>query len=263
MRLLPGYRPLLQHEAPEILNYSKDHQRRKAWELPISFLSPISKRCQENSILFSCTPFYLDAVKELLPYVDFYKIASYELLWHKLLIECAQTGKPIVLSTGMADLNEINDAVRVLTDSGCTDLTLLHCISEYPSRANHCNLSALETLRTEFKHPVGWSDHSIDPAVIFRAVHKWDAALIEFHLDLDGKGDEYASGHCWLPDKIETVIQTCKRGLLADGNGIKAPIGREHYERIRRADPIDGLRPLISTRLALNRERKSQQSTGD
>ena len=82
--------------APEILKHSKQHRDRKQWELPVEFLPELAKRCKEKNIQFSCTPFYLEAVQELEPYVDFYKIASYELLWDNLLIACAITKKPVI-----------------------------------------------------------------------------------------------------------------------------------------------------------------------
>ena len=61
-----------------------------------------------------------------------------------MLIECAKTGKPVVLSTGMASSNEINDAVSTLSQAGCKDLTLLHCVSDYPAAAVSCNLAVIE-----------------------------------------------------------------------------------------------------------------------
>ena len=72
--------------APEILKKSPKHRERKNWELPIEFIPKLSERCKSKNIEFSCTPFYLDAVSELEPYVNFYKIASYELLWDDLLL---------------------------------------------------------------------------------------------------------------------------------------------------------------------------------
>ena len=105
--------------APEILKKSKQHRDRKQWELPLEFLPVLSDRCKKKGIQFSCTPFYLDAVKELEPYVDFYKIASYELLWDELLIACALTGKSVIISTGMANLDEIKHAVEVLRNNNC------------------------------------------------------------------------------------------------------------------------------------------------
>src|SRR5665213_803065 len=86
--------------APEILAKSAAHRARTAWELPVAHIEPLAARAAERGIQFSCTPFYLEAVKELEPYVAFYKIASYELLWNGLLETCARTGKKIVLSTG-------------------------------------------------------------------------------------------------------------------------------------------------------------------
>src|ERR1700743_831373 len=88
--------------APEILARSEKHRARKEWELPLAHLGPLAARCAERTIAFSCTPFYLEAVEELRPYVSFYKIASYELLVVPLLEACARSGKPGVLSTGIA-----------------------------------------------------------------------------------------------------------------------------------------------------------------
>jgi len=234
--------------APEILEKSEAHRRRKDWELPVGFLPKLAARCEENEIEFSCTPFYLEAVGELEPYVDFYKIASYELLWDDLLSACARTGKPVILSTGMATISEIEHAVDVLRANGCEHPTLLHCTSAYPTPYAEANLSAIETIRMATGCDVGWSDHTVEPGVIHRAIHRWRAKVIEFHLDLDGKGEEYASGHCWLPDQISDVIRDVEHALGADGNGIKEPVLSELPDREWRADPVDGLRPLRSIR---------------
>lgn len=139
--------------APEILEKSPVHRARKGWELPVEFLPQLAKHCREQGIGFSCTPFYLNAVEELLPYVDFYKIASYELLWADLLSACASTGKPVVLSTGMATMDEIKNAVETLRANGCNDLTLLHCVSRYPMPQDECSLSLSDT----FKCKTAWS----------------------------------------------------------------------------------------------------------
>jgi N-acetylneuraminate synthase len=234
--------------APEILESSEQHRRRKAWELPLRFLPQLSNYAHQKGILFACTPFYLEAVNHLLPYVDFYKIASYEILWSDLIAACAETGKPLVLSTGMATLEEIETAVSVFSTHGGQDLTLLHCVSGYPTPVQECNLSAIQTLRARFGCPVGWSDHSVSPAVLFRAIFKWEASLIEFHLDLDRTGAEFASGHCWLPGQIQEVIQTVRASITADGDGKKLPSPSEAADREWRTEPTDGLRPLTKIR---------------
>jgi sialic acid synthase SpsE len=241
--------------APEILDRSEDHRKRKEWELPVEFLPELHERCDQAGIRFACTPFYLKAVEELEPYVDFYKVASYELLWKDLLTACAKTGKPVVLSTGMATMDEIGAAVDVLTEAGCKDATLLHCVSSYPTPVNQCNLSAIGTLRDKFKIQnsklriqCGWSDHSVNPAVIYRAVHHWNASMIEFHLDLEGMGKEFKAGHCWLPQDMEKVVRSIKDAFEADGSGVKEPMSMELPDRNWRADPSDGLRPLSEVR---------------
>lgn len=237
--------------SPEILKNSKAHRDRINWELPVEFIPFLKEHCRKQNIHFGCTPFYLNAITELFEYVDFYKIASYELLWDDLLAGCAKTKKPIILSTGMATMDEIIRAVGIIKDSGCRDLSVLHCVSGYPTPVTECNLAVIHALRERLKLDTnhlnmkfGWSDHSVNPGVIGRAIHHWDSKIIEFHLDIDGKGEEFTSGHCWLPADIESVIRQVKAGLSADGNGTKAPTSAELPDRDWRADPSDGLRPF-------------------
>jgi N-acetylneuraminate synthase len=244
--------------APEVLAASSEHRKRRSWELPVKYLKELSHCARQNALEFGCTPFYLSAVEELYPYVDFYKIASYELLWDNLIKACARTGKPLVLSTGMATLDEIARAVCLIRANGCHDLTLLHCVSGYPAPVEQCNLSSIQTLHRTFNVPAGWSDHTVNPAVLFRAALYWKASLVEFHLDLDGTGEEFHTGHCWLPEQIKPVIDTIREGLAADGTGEKIPALNELEERDWRADPKDGLRPLLTKREEWKIERQTQ-----
>ena len=230
--------------APEILRRSAKHQARRDWELPEAHLAPLAERCSARKIAFSCTPFYLEAVDKLEPFVAFYKIASYEILHGELLAACAATGKPIVLSTGMATMDEIRAAVATLNHAGAADITLLHCVSAYPTPAEEANLSAIAVLRDATGCKVGWSDHTRRPAVVERAIHRWGACAVEFHLDLDGKGAEYVAGHCWLPQEIAPVIARVRESFTADGSGFKEPQACELADREWRADPTDGMRPL-------------------
>lgn len=242
----------------EALERRPELNKRREWELPLEFIPELAKRSSELGLKFACTPFYLEAVEILRPYVDFYKIASYELLWHELLVECAKTNLPVVLSTGMATIDEIDKAVERMRSVTAKDITLLHCVSAYPAPPAECNLSVMNMLRQRYGCPVGWSDHSVSEAVLYRAVYKWGASMIEFHLDLDGLGGEFKMGHCWLPSMIRPIIGNIRAGkgeylsgVSADGNGIKEPSQSEIEERRWRADPIDGLRPLLETRKSL------------
>ena len=234
--------------APEILAKSAAIRARTASELPVEFLAPLADRCAKRGIGFSCTPFYLEAVEELRPYVAFYKVASSELLRDDLLSACAATGKPVVLATGMATMAEIKHAVEVLKQAGAADITLLHCVSAYPTPPDQADLSAIAAIREATGCKTGWSDHSRSPAVIFRAVHRWGAAAVEFHYDIDGKGEEYALGHCWLPQEIAPVIAEIRQGFAADGDGFQATQPAERAERDWRSDPADGFRPMRAFR---------------
>lgn len=232
----------------EILEKSAMHRDRKEWELPVEFIPALREACEHFNIQFSCTPFYLKAVKELEPYVHFFKIASYELLWTDLLIECAKTKLPVVISSGMATIEEIDGAIATLKEHGAEDITLLHCVSAYPTPEDQCNLAVLQSFRERYGVKVGWSDHTVSPAVLNRAIHRWQADTIEFHLDLDEQGAEYAAGHCWLPQQIAPVIRGAKLIDAIDGSPIKQFVPCETSDREWRADPQDGLRPFKQIR---------------
>jgi N-acetylneuraminate synthase len=154
----------------------------------------------------------------------------------------------VIISTGMATMPEIKSAVATLKRVSCRDITVLHCVSAYPAPPEEANLSAIAAIRNETHVPVGWSDHTRSPAVIERAVHRWGASAVEFHLDLDGAGAEYEAGHCWLPQEIAPVIARIREGERADGAGFKEPVAAELSDREWRADPADGLRPLRHVR---------------
>lgn len=234
--------------APEILARSEKHRARQNWELPLEFLPELASYCRKRKVDFGCTPFYLEAIDELLPYVDFFKVASYEMMWLDLVARCVKTGKPLIISAGMATMEEIVATHDHAKQQGCDDLVLLHCTSAYPTPYREANLKAMETIRNTTGSRVGWSDHTVDAGVMQRAIHRWGASVVEFHLDLDGKGDEYAAGHCWLPDQIALVIRDVRHAFAADGDGIKTPTPSEWPDRDWRADPTDGLRPMKSIR---------------
>lgn len=228
----------------EILTKSKKHRDRKKWELKEEYIPILAKECKKNNVKFCVTPFYLEAVEVIKPYVDYIKIASYEILWEDLLIKCAKTKKPIIISTGMANLKEVINAIKILKKNGAKKIIILHCVSNYPAKLESLNLSAIQTLRKKTNLTIGWSDHSASSLVVFKAIEKWKAEYIEMHIDLDGKGFEYKSGHCWLPKDAKELINFVKKDKIIDGKGEKKPNLLEMNERKFRADSIDGLRPI-------------------
>jgi N-acetylneuraminate synthase len=178
--------------------------------------------------------------------VDFLKVASYELLWHDLVRACAATGLPLVVSTGMATLDEVTAAVAVARAAGARDVGLLHCVSGYPTPPEQANLAAIETLRNATGCPVGWSDHTGSPGVVRRAIDRWGATDVELHVDLDGEGNE-AGPHNWTPAGLR-ALPAAAAATEADGDGAKVPMPVELPDVAWRADPQDGLRPLRAAR---------------
>jgi len=240
--------------APEVLAQRPELRERRAWEFPLELLDPVARHARRAGLEFGATPFGLWAVDELAPVVDFFKVASYELLWHDLIRACAATGRPLILSTGMATLDEVDAAVEAAHGAG--ELTLLHCVSGYPAPAEQCNLAVIATLRERYGCRVGWSDHSASSAVVERAVRRWDASDIELHVDLDGTGNE-AGEHNWTPAQLAATTSACRRDdadpegpLPMDGDGVKRPMPVEQPDVPWRADPSDGLRPLLETRVS-------------
>jgi sialic acid synthase SpsE len=247
--------------AKEILTKSKSHRSRKLWELEEELIPFLNEACKKNNIEFGCTPFYSSAVDKLKPYVDFLKIASYELLWKELFFKCGNSGIPVMFSIGMANQGEVSSSLKWLLDTSVDEITVLHCNSAYPTPIEDSNLGAINSLNnlvSSLPNPgkkninIGYSDHTVSQAVMYRAIHKYDAKVIEFHIDLDGKGEEFESGHCWLPKNIAEVIRNINIGLDVDGEGKIEPTKSEMPDRDWRADPKDGLRPLKKIRKAFS-----------
>jgi sialic acid synthase SpsE len=236
--------------APEALAAHAQLRARRDWELPPELLAPLAERCRERGLQFGATPFAPWAVDAAAPHVDFLKIASYELLWHDLLRACADTGLPLLVSTGMATDTEVDAAVAAVPGA---DLTLLHCVSAYPVPPEQCNLAAIAALRERHGVPAGWSDHSRDQAVVARAVRRWGASDVELHVDAEDERGHEAGAHNWTPARLRALIAACAGPPLhdaqpADGDGVKRPAAAEAHDVPWRADPSDGLRPLLSAR---------------
>jgi len=209
-----------------------------ARELPPEFLPAIAEQCYRAGVDFVCSPFSLDAVVALGPHVDRYKVSSFDILRLDLLTALAEEEKPVIISTGMASDSEIRDAVEVFPDS--TSVTLLHCVSAYPTKPRDANLSRIRALRDRWRVPVGYSDHTANPLVVGYAVNRWGAEMVEFHFDLDGAGAEYQHGHCFLPDGIAPVI---------DPHAMEAwDVADDPADPDQRADPTDGKRPRLWAR---------------
>lgn len=158
----------------------------KKLELSFAQFRDIKAYCDAKGILFLSTPFDLPSIDFLEPLVPFWKIPSGEVTNLPYLIRIAQTHKPVVMSTGMCEMEEIGEAISVLRQYGTPagEITLLHCNTEYPTPFADVHLRAMAALRAEFGLPVGYSDHTPGIAVPLAAA-ALGAVILEKHFTLD------------------------------------------------------------------------------
>ena len=154
------------------------------------------------------------------------KVASGELDNIPALAQVAATGLPILLSTGMATLDEVRLAVGTLRKNGAAGITLLHCTSLYPAPMASVNLRAMQTMRDTFDLPVGYSDHTLGDHVAVAAVAR-GASVIEKHLTLGGSrpGPDHAAS--LEPTAFAAMSERLRATALALGDGVKAPVAAE------------------------------------
>jgi N-acetylneuraminate synthase/N,N'-diacetyllegionaminate synthase len=168
--------------------------------------------------------------------VPAFKISSGDLTHLPLLDRVAREDRPVILSTGMAGLAEVERAVETVTRAGNEHLALLHCVSAYPADPADANLRAMDTLRERFRLPVGFSDHTPGVTVALASAAR-GAAIIEKHLTLD-RGLPGPDHHASLePETFRRMVDEIRQVETALGDGIKqpAPAEKEVAEVARRS----------------------------
>jgi len=166
----------------------------------------------------------LDLMKNM--ELPIYKIGS-DLACHiPLLKEVAKLNKPIILSTGMCTLEEVRDSVNAILDTGNEQLVLLHCISDYPAKIEESNLKAIQTMKKEFKLPVGYSDHTIGIDVSYAAAIM-GANIIEKHFRHPNNSTAADDIHALTSLEFRDLIQKTRHIELAMGDGQKNPTPSE------------------------------------
>jgi len=193
-------------------------------QTPYDWHAPLFERARALGITIFSTPFDFSAV-DLLESLGApaYKIASFEIVDLPLLRRVAATGKPVILSTGMATLPEIEEAVTALRGGGCRDLALLHCISSYPAPAEQANLRTIADLAARFEAVPGLSDHSTGTTIAVAAVAQ-GAALIEKHFMLDAGDGGLDSAFSLTAEDLAELTRACRTAWVA--------LGRVNYQRL-------------------------------
>jgi len=190
---------------------------------PWEWHKPIKERCEKHGMLFFSTPFdgtAVDFLEEL--NVDFYKIASFENTDIPLVKKVAKTGKPIIISTGMATVEGLAETVGAARSAGCKDLILLKCTSAYPAAPKEANLLTIPDIRERFNVEVGLSDHTMGIGVGIASV-ALGATVIEKHFTLDRSEGGVDSAFSMEPAEFKMLVEESKKAWES--------MGKVSYER--------------------------------
>ena len=199
----------------------------KKLELPRASFRKLKIYCEESGIIFLSTPFdedsadFLDSIG-----VIAFKVSSGELTNLDFLQHVARKQKPIIVSTGMAELAEVRSAVEAIRAENSAELVLLHCVSNYPANPASVNLRAMQTLKQEFGCPIGFSDHTLGIEIALAAA-ALGARVIEKHITLDRKmaGPDHSAS--LEPQELAAMLQGIRNIECALGDGIKHPAAEE------------------------------------
>ena len=203
--------------------YDLYHEAHTPWEWHM----PIFEHARKIGITVFSSPFDDTAVDLLESLnVQAYKIASPELIDLQLIRRVAKTGKPIIMSTGAANLEEIADAIRAAREAGATDLIVLHCTAAYPAPPEEANLASLKALAEQFDVAVGLSDHTLGTTVSAMAVGL-GACLIEKHFTLSRADGGVDSTFSLEPSELEELVKTSRIARASVGVPTFGPTNSE------------------------------------
>ncbi len=226
---------LYSKKTPRHSGYDKDlHTLISEIETPRDWLPGLASYCEEKGILFFATPFDHNAVDELDEVSDFFKIASFEIVDLDLLGYCASKGKPMIISTGLANMEEIQDAYITCRDAGNEQIVFLQCASVYPAPAHIMNLRSMETISRAFGTAVGLSDHTPGVHVSVAAV-AMGASVVEKHFTLDRSMDGPDHPFAIEPGELKDLVRQIRDVESAMGDGRKLGPSKEEMEFYHKA----------------------------
>jgi N,N'-diacetyllegionaminate synthase len=228
------YAPKAEYQKQTTGEIESHLQMLKKLELSFDDFIVLKEYCDKLGIMFLSTPFDFESIDFLNSLgVEIFKIPSGEITNLPYLEKIGKLRKKVILSTGMADLGEIEDALDILTSCGTKkeDITILHCNTEYPTPYEDVNLLAMLTIKEAFKVKVGYSDHTLGIEVPIAAV-ALGASVIEKHFTLDRnmQGPDHKSS--LEPNELKAMVKAIRNVEKALGDGIKKPSPSEIKNKI-------------------------------
>lgn len=206
-------------------------------EMPYEWLPDLAGYCQDRGIIFLSSAFDEESVDRLDPYVAAFKVASYEMTHLPLVRHIAGKGKPVIISTGTANLEEVAETVEAFHETGNHELILMQCTAAYPAPVESLNLRTITTMKEAFQVSVGLSDHSRDPLAGPMAAVAMGAELVEKHFTLSTRlpGPDHAFS--LEPHELDLMVKKIREVEQALGNGEKAahPVEMELRSFARRS----------------------------
>lgn len=199
----------------------------KKLELPFEQFDEIQSYCNEKNIVFISTPDGMGSLNYLVGLnVPLIKIGSTEVTNYEFLRKIGETEKPVILSTGMSTLGEVEKALEIIFSTGNKDVKLMHCTTDYPTAVEDVNLRAMVTMREAFKVPVGLSDHTTGSEAAIAAV-ALGAEFIEKHITLDRNMEGPDHKASMPPEEFKGYVRHIRNAEKLLGDGIKKPTERE------------------------------------
>ncbi|MDC0229324.1 N-acetylneuraminate synthase family protein, partial [Nitrosopumilus sp.] len=190
-------------------------------------IEELAKLCKKNNIMFMSTPFSIEDAKKIEPYVKIHKIASFEINHIKLLEYVASTKKPILISTGASNYEEIDFMVNFMNKNNSGKIGILQCTSNYPCDIEKLNLAIIPTLKKRYNLPIGFSDHSIDPIIGPITAVGFGARIIEKHFTVDKTLSGPDHFFAVNPSELKTMISMIRNSDRAKGSNVKKILEEE------------------------------------
>ena len=195
--------------------------------MPYEMIPKLVEFCKEENILFMASSFSVEDAKAINPFTQIHKVASFEINHIKLLKFLATTKKPILVSTGSSNYDEIDFCVNILKENGCDEIILLQCTSKYPCSMESLNLSVIPKMKSKYNLPIGFSDHSTDPIIAPLVSIGLGATVIEKHFTIDKNLSGPDHSFALTPDELKQMIDSIRNTELAYGTGKKEILQEE------------------------------------